>query len=122
MTVKMAVVRTFRRTKPRRWVARCLFVCLGIRDNLIGIRQRHRARFGIESSYRQVEALRIRTTLSSPALRLMVAGIALVLLKRCAGTAGSSIHAKRVVCPGQLLWPELYVHSSPSGADSRQPV
>lgn len=81
VTVKVAVVRTFRRTKRRRRrAAWCLFVCLGIRDSLIGIRQRYRTRFGIESSYRQLETLRIRTTSSNPALRLMVVGIALVLL------------------------------------------
>ena len=81
VTVKVAVVRTLRRTKRRRRrAAWCLFVCLGIRDSLIGIRQRYRARFGIESSYRQLETLRIRTTSSNPALRLMLVGIALVLL------------------------------------------
>jgi hypothetical protein len=34
----------------------------------------------IESTYRQLEQLRIRTTSPNPALRLMVVGIALVLL------------------------------------------
>jgi IS4 transposase len=53
---------------------------MGIRDSLIGIRQRYRKRFGIESGYRQLEQLRIRTTSPNPALRLMIVGIALVLL------------------------------------------
>ncbi len=81
VTVKVAVVRTYQRTRQRRRrAAWCLFVCLGIRDSLIGIRQRYRKRFGIESGYRQLEQLRIRTTSPNPALRLMVVGIALVLL------------------------------------------
>lgn len=81
VTVTVAVVRTYPRTRqPRRRATWCLFVGMGIRDSLIGVRQRDRTRFGIESTYRQLEQRRIRTTSPNPALRLMVVGIALVLV------------------------------------------
>ena len=42
--------------------------------------QRYRRRFGIESSYRQLGRLRVRTTSRNPALRFFLLGFALVLL------------------------------------------
>ncbi len=39
----------------------------------------YRLRFGIETSYRQLNEARIKTTMRSPALRLLFVGIALVL-------------------------------------------
>lgn len=43
------------------------------------IRQTYRRRFGIETSYRQMERARIRTTTRDPVRRLLFAGIALLL-------------------------------------------
>jgi putative transposase len=43
------------------------------------IRQTYRRRFGIETSYRQMERARIRTTTRDPIRRLLFAGIALLL-------------------------------------------
>jgi DDE family transposase len=43
------------------------------------IRQTYRKRFGIETSYRQMERARIRTTSRDPVRRLLFAGIALLL-------------------------------------------
>ncbi len=43
------------------------------------INRSYRLRFGIETSYRQLNEARIKTTLRSPALRLLFVGIALVL-------------------------------------------
>jgi hypothetical protein len=43
------------------------------------IRQTYRRRFGIETSYRQMERARIRTTTRDPLRRLLFAGIALIL-------------------------------------------
>jgi IS4 transposase len=40
----------------------------------------YRKRFGIESSYRQLEAARLRTSSRSPLLRLLAVGIALLLV------------------------------------------
>jgi IS4 transposase len=43
------------------------------------VRETYRQRFGIESSYRQMNQGRIRTCSRDPALRLLFAGIALIL-------------------------------------------
>ena len=43
------------------------------------MRQTYRRRFGIESSYRQLNQARIRTSSRSPLLRLLFVGLALVL-------------------------------------------
>jgi len=43
------------------------------------VRQMYRRRFGIETSYRQMERARIRTTTRDPLRRLLFAGIALLL-------------------------------------------
>lgn len=40
----------------------------------------YRRRFGIESSYRQMNEVRARTTSTSPALRLLLVGLALIIL------------------------------------------
>lgn len=81
VTVRVAVVRTYQRSKrKRRRATWCLFVCLRRRIDLLDVRRQYRTRFGIESGYRQLEQVRLRTTSTNPALRLMLAGIAVVLL------------------------------------------
>ncbi len=47
--------------------------------SLHGLRQRYRERFGIETSYRQMNQARIRTCTRNPLLRLLFVGIALIL-------------------------------------------
>jgi len=47
--------------------------------SVAGVRQTYRQRFGIESSYRQLNQARIRTSSRSPLLRLLFVGLALVL-------------------------------------------
>lgn len=44
-----------------------------------GIREQYRKRFGIETSYRQMNEARIKTCTRDPALRLLFIGVALVL-------------------------------------------
>jgi hypothetical protein len=80
-TVRVAVVRTYAKRRSGRYELRwCLFACLNVRDSLIGVRRRYRKRFGIESIYRQLEGLRIRTTATNPALRLMLIALGLILI------------------------------------------
>jgi len=57
-----------------------VYASWGIRRATPGwIRETYRKRFGIESSYRQMNQGRIRTCSRHPALRLLFAGIALIL-------------------------------------------
>jgi putative transposase len=43
------------------------------------VRESYRQRFGIETSYRQMEQARIRTSTRDPLLRLLYVGVALIL-------------------------------------------
>jgi IS4 transposase len=43
------------------------------------VRDTYRTRFGIETSYRQREQTRIRTSTRAPLLRLLYVGVALIL-------------------------------------------
>lgn len=57
-----------------------VYACWGIPHRQPGwIRETYRLRFGIESSYRQMNEGRIRTCSRDPALRLLFTGIALIL-------------------------------------------
>jgi hypothetical protein len=58
-----------------------LYATWGLRrgTSLDWVRQTYRQRFGIESSYRQLNQARIRTSTRSPLLRLFFVGLALVL-------------------------------------------
>lgn len=57
-----------------------LYALWGWKPNSVAqVRQTYRLRFGIESSYRQLNQARIRTTSRSPLLRLLFVGLALVL-------------------------------------------
>jgi Transposase DDE domain len=79
-TVTIAVchrrVLSRRRKKTVTWV----YALWGRRPaSLAWVRETYRLRFGIESSYRQLNQARIRTTSRSPLLRLLFVGLALVL-------------------------------------------
>jgi putative transposase len=57
-----------------------VYACWGIRRATPAwIRETYRTRYGIESSYRQMNQGRIRTCSRNPALRLLFVGIALIL-------------------------------------------
>lgn len=57
-----------------------LYATWGVRDrSLAWVKQTYRQRFGIESSYRQLNQAKIRTSTRNPALRLLFVGIALIL-------------------------------------------
>lgn len=70
--------RTGRRVKKRDQV--WLYALWGFRPSSVAwLRETYRKRFGIESSYRQLNQARIRTSSRSPLLRLLFVGLALVL-------------------------------------------
>ncbi len=57
-----------------------VYACWGVEGRSCAwVRETYRARFGIESSYRQMNQARGRTSTRRPELRLLYAGIALVL-------------------------------------------
>jgi hypothetical protein len=56
-----------------------LFAVFMVRMSPTGIRETYRKRFGIETSYRQMNEARIRTCTRDPRQRLLFVGIALVL-------------------------------------------
>jgi hypothetical protein len=81
LTVPVAVVRTYqRRRSGRRQLRWLLYVMLGVGGSLVQIRQRYRRRFGIETGYRLMEAVRARTASSNPALRFLLMGVALLIV------------------------------------------
>jgi hypothetical protein len=86
VTVRMAIVRRWGPTQTRsgRQVRRRLQVWLyatwGVEHHsLVWVRETYRRRFGIETSYRQLNQARIRTSSRSPELRLCDVGLALML-------------------------------------------
>jgi hypothetical protein len=81
LTVAVAVVRTYqRRRSGRRQLRFLLYVVLGVGGPLVQIRQRYRRRFGSETGYRLMEAVRARTASSNPALRFLLIGVALLIV------------------------------------------
>lgn len=57
-----------------------LYATWGVRDHSLGwIKKTYRGRFGIESSYRQLNQARIKTSTRNPMLRLLFVGVALIL-------------------------------------------
>jgi putative transposase len=81
LRVDVAVARTYaRRRSGKRTATWCLYACPAERATPQRIRKRYRRRFGIESSYRQMEQVRARTTSPKPALRFLLMGVALLIL------------------------------------------
>jgi hypothetical protein len=65
-----------KRSKRRVWV----YAYWGLRPASVRwVREAYRRRFGIESSYRQLNQARVRTSTRDPLLRLLYVGLALVL-------------------------------------------
>lgn len=98
------------------------------------IRQTYRRRFGIETSYRQMDRARIRTTTRDPLRRLLFAGIALLLrnawvwlhLMRLATRHGTvlRLHLERLRFTDLLLKLQTFAEHllSPDSLDSLQLV
>jgi hypothetical protein len=80
-TVDVALARKYSKGRYRRkrskWFA---YVTYCVRTHPLHIFQFYRRRFGIESSYRQMNRVRARTSSTDPALRLLYAGVAFLLL------------------------------------------
>jgi Transposase DDE domain len=77
VTVDLCVCR--RRRQDRRGHRVFLYACGGISATPAWVKKIYRRRFGIETSYRQMNRARIRTTSQRPTLRLFFVGVALLL-------------------------------------------
>lgn len=80
ITVPLGVVRTQAQRRDgscqTQWL---VYVLLRVGEPLPWVRQHYRLRFGIESSYRLMEQVRLKTTSNNAALRFLFMGMALVL-------------------------------------------
>jgi hypothetical protein len=81
-TTEVALVRTYSGGRYGRhrsnWFAYAVYGCAHLPPNQLF--NLYRRRFGIESSYRQLDQVRARTSSHSPALRLLLVAVALMLL------------------------------------------
>jgi hypothetical protein len=79
--VDLAIARKYSKGRYRRkrskWFA---YVTYRVRTHPLHIFQFYRRRFGIESSYRQMNRVRARTSSTDPALRLLYVGVAFLIL------------------------------------------
>jgi hypothetical protein len=80
-TVRVCVsCRNYRGQWKRRGRRALVYACWGVEGRSCAwVRETYRARFGIESSYRQMNQARGRTSTRRPELRLLYVGLALVL-------------------------------------------
>jgi putative transposase len=80
LQVPLGVVRTWsRRRDGQRHGQWLVYTLLRCRLPVHAVRQRYRKRFGIESSYRLLEEVRLRTTSPNAGLRFLAMGLALIL-------------------------------------------
>jgi hypothetical protein len=75
--VDLCVLR--RRRVDRRGHQTFLYACWGVRRTPRSVSDVYRTRFGVETSYRQMNQLRIRTCTRNPTLRLLFVAVALLL-------------------------------------------
>jgi putative transposase len=89
-------------TRRRRvkWLA---FVVIHLDWSAHKVYRRYRRRFGIESSYRQLNRLRARTTSRNPALRFLLLGLGFLLLNIWVMLRWL---ATRIISPGPARWDE----------------
>lgn len=79
--VALAVVRTYKKHKAlARQATWVVYALIRVQDTFTHIRQRYRARFGIDTGYRLMERVRARTCSQNPALRFLLMGVALILV------------------------------------------
>ena len=76
----LAIVRSYKTNHGCRKATWLVYALIRVNDSLRQVRQRYRARFGIDTSYRLMEKVRARTTSTLPALRFFWMGLALTLL------------------------------------------
>ena len=82
------------------------------------VQETYRRRFGIETSYRQLEQARIRTSTRDPLLRLLYVGVALILrnvwawlhweVLSCPRRGGRRVDLGQLTFRGMLLWLQHY--------------
>jgi len=109
-TTDVVIVRTYSAGRYARkgvtWFAYAVYKLGRIPANQIF--RLYRRRFGIESGYRQLEQVRARTTSTSPALRLLLVGLALILLNLyfCLRTGWFTLHSygSRLRCVNLSLY------------------
>jgi putative transposase len=77
VTVALCVLR--RRRHDRRGHRTFLYACWGVRWTPRSVYRVYRLRFGVETSYRQMNQARIRTSTRSPIIRFLFVAIALLL-------------------------------------------
>jgi hypothetical protein len=77
VSVDLCVLR--RRRRDRHGYRAFLYACWGVRRDPRSVYRVYRLRFGIETSYRQMNQARIRTTTRRPTLRLLFVAVALLL-------------------------------------------
>lgn len=77
VSVDLCVLRRARR--DRRGHRAFLYACGGVRRPPTDVYRVYRLRFGVETSYRQMNQLRIRTCTPNPGLRLLFVAVALLL-------------------------------------------
>src|SRR5207237_376963 len=112
VTVALCVCR--RRRRDRRGHGCFLYACGRVRATPAWVKTLYRRRFGIETSYRQMNRARIRTTTRRPALRLLFVGVALLLRNLWAWLhwtalarrrrGGRRVQLERLTFATMLLW------------------
>jgi hypothetical protein len=87
----------------RRRVKWLVFVVIHLDWSAKKVTRRYRRRFGIESTYRQLNPLRARTTSRNPALRFFLLGLGFLLLNVWVMLR---FLATRLIAPGPVRWDE----------------
>jgi putative transposase len=78
--VCVASKKYFNKKDRKHNMKKMVYAVWGVKKSPMEIRELYRKRFGIETSYRQMNQARIRTTTRDPLLRLLFVGIAFILL------------------------------------------
>jgi hypothetical protein len=112
VSVDVCVVR--RRRRDRGGNRAFLYACWGVRSTPATVRRVYRLRFGIETSYRQMNQCRVRTTTRNPAIRLLFVAVALLLRNLWAwlhwvvvssrGRGGRRVQLERLRLRTMVLW------------------
>ena len=79
MTICVSSKKYFDQKLQKSKYKKLMYVVYKVRGSTLKIREKYRKRFGIETSYRQMNQMKIRTSSRCPRFRLLIVGIALVL-------------------------------------------